>query len=300
MISSVSAGTFSGRAITGDDMELIRWAASTYPKLSRSELAGTVCEFLGWVTPAGRAKIPQCLACFAELESRGLLALPPPMGRKPPGAPPPQISLLSAPETPAAECGGLELEIAKPGGSLRIWREYVAQYHALGDKKMFGSRLHYFIKSDGRILGCLQFSASAWALKPRDEWIGWSAADRKERLHLIANNSRFVIAPSVRIKNLASRTLSIAAKQIKRDWLDAYSYAPVLLETFVDTSVHRGTIYKASNWLCLGHTQGRGRMDCRHDAAISPKAIFVYPLQPDFKDVLTGKKPCLTRQNDDF
>jgi hypothetical protein len=104
----------------------------------------------------------------------------------------------------------------------------------LGDKLVFGSRLQYFVKSGDTELGCIQFSASAWALEERDKWIGWDVEDRKKRLHLIVNNSRFLIFPWVHIRNLASRALSFAAKQIQQDWLMEYCYAPVLLETFVD------------------------------------------------------------------
>jgi hypothetical protein len=128
----------------------------------------------------------------------------------------------------------IRLEIAQPGEKLKRWRAYVNQYHMLGDKLVFGSRLQYFVKSGDTELGCIQFSASAWALEERDKWIGWDVEDRKKRLHLIVNNSRFLIFPWVHIRNLASRALSFAAKQIQQDWLMEYCYAPVLLETFVD------------------------------------------------------------------
>lgn len=161
----------------------------------------------------------------------------------------------------------------------------------LGDKQVFGSRLAYFIKSRETILGCLQFSASSWALSTRDEWIGWKVQDRKQRLQLIVNNSRFLILPWVSVKNLASKVLSLAIKQLQEDWLREYCYAPVLLETFVDTSHFAGTCYKASNWTYLGETQGRGRMDRKKEYALSRKAIYMYPLQKDFKDCLKGIKP---------
>jgi hypothetical protein len=140
----------------------------------------------------------------------------------------------------------------------------------LGYKNVFGSQLHYFIKSGDKELGCLQFSASAWALEHRDRWIGWSIQDKKERLHLIINNSRFLIFPWLHIRNLASRALSLAAKQIQNDWLREYCYAPVLLETFVDLEHFTGTCYKATSWLYLGQTKGRGRMDRKNE--------YLYPL----------------------
>lgn len=104
----------------------------------------------------------------------------------------------------------------------------------LGYKKVFGSQLHYFIKSGDTELGCMQFSASSWALEQREKWIGWNVYDRKERLNLIINNSRYLIFPVGSVyPNLASKALSLVAKQIQEDWLQRYCYAPVLLETLL-------------------------------------------------------------------
>lgn len=138
----------------------------------------------------------------------------------------------------------------------------------------------------------MQFSASSWALAEREKWIGWTVDDRKARLHLIVNNSRFLIFPWVHIRNLASKALSLAAKQIQEDWLRKYCYALVLLETFVVLEHFTGTCYKAANWIYLGETKGRGRMDRHTERALSKKAIFMYPLQDDSKAVLKGEKAC--------
>ena len=174
----------------------------------------------------------------------------------------------------------------------RRWREYISRYHTIGYKQAYGAQLKYFITSDGVDLGCLQFSAAAWALQKRDEWIGWSVEDRKARLNLVLNNSRYLVLPWVHIRNLSSRALSAAARRICEDWLNAYCYAPVLLETFVDTTFYRGTSYLSANWVYLGETQGRGRMDRHHEHGLSQKAIFMYPLRKDFRAVLQGRKPC--------
>jgi len=283
-------GEFSGRTITTDDMELIKWVRNTYPNLSRNELAGTVCELIGWVTPAGGAKIPQCMTFFSQMEAEGKLELPIIRAKKPSSGK--EKPLIASADTlqEITHVGDIDLSIARPGVDMQKWRNYINTFHMLGDKMAFGSRLYYFIRSDGRDLGCLQFSASSWALEPRDKWIGWSVEDRKRRLFLIVNNSRFLILPNVRIKNLASKVLSLAAKQIKIDWEREFGYVPVLLETFVDTAYHIGTIYSASNWIHLGHTKGRGRMDSHHDSLLSSKAIFVYPLRSDFVEVLKGYK----------
>lgn len=286
---------FSGKNFTSEDINLIKWTRNKYPKLSRKELAATICEFLDWATPGGRAKTPQCISLLERLEQEGLIELPPLVALPKRSTYCSKATEFEIDATPiTGELKTLEpirLEIARAGRELKRWRQYVDNYHMLGDRQVFGSRLYYFVKSRETILGCLQFSASSWALSPRDEWIGWDMADKKQRLHLIVNNSRFLIFPWVNVKNLASKVLGLAIKQIQGDWLREYCYAPVLLETFVDTSHFAGTCYKASNWIYLGETQGRGRMDRKNEHALSLKAIYMYPLQKDFKDCLKGTKP---------
>jgi hypothetical protein len=279
---------FSGREITEDDLSLIRWARTAYPNLSRHEFAGTVCELIGWVTPSGNSKTPQCMSFLAQMEASGQLDLPTLKTRKPTAT---KLKPAPAQLPEIMECGNITLKIARPGSDMQKWRSYVDAYHPLGDKTVFGSRLSYFIRSKGQDLGCLQFSAASWALEDRDNWIGWSADDRRARLFLVVNNSRFLILPNVHIKNLASRALSLACRQLPTDWAHEFGYAPVLLETFVDATQYKGTCYKAANWKLLGFTKGRGRMDCQHKSRLSEKVIFVYPLRSDFADVLKGIKP---------
>ena len=285
---------FSGRRFSSEDIELIKWTRKKYPQLSRKELASTVCEFLDWKTPAGRVKSKQCADFLVELEEEGIIKLPPSKGLSRKGVKPkiPKIEFDTHELTgEVKDYDPIVLEMVRGGNRMKRWRAYVDQYHMLGDRQAFGSRLQYFIKSGDNELGCLQFSASAWALEDRDVWIGWSEEERKAYLHLIANNSRFLIFPWVHIRNLASKALSLAAKQIQNDWLREYCYAPVLLETFVDLENFRGTCYKAANWIYLGATKGRGRMDRNKEYALSRKAIFMYPLQKDFKECLKGEKP---------
>lgn len=287
---------FSGRTFSSEDIELIKWTRNKYPQLTRSEFAKTICEFLEWTTLAGKAKQPQCIEFLEMLEGEGVLSLPQKStrGGKCKKKNDSDIDIIR----PTIEISGfvrdfgpITLEIARPGSELKRWRAYVNQFHMLGDKTVFGSRLQYFIKSGDIELGCIQFSASSWALEEREKWIGWTIEDRKVRLNLIVNNSRYLIFPWVHIKNLASKTLALASKQLQEDWLREYCYAPVLIETFVDLEHFKGTCYKAANWKCLGETKGRGRMDRNNEYALSKKAIFMYPLQNDFKEILRGEKP---------
>lgn len=284
---------FSGRTFRSEDIELIKWTVETYPTLSKKELASTICEFLNWTTPAGKGKLQQCSAFLEQLDSEKIIRLP--IGTKRKTSTLPKMEKMDFDTTEASgdisEFKPIRLEIARPGEDLDRWRSYVEQYHMLGYKRAFGSRLQYFIKSGDRELGCIQFSASSWALADRDKWIGWEVEDKKKYLHLIINNSRYLIFPWVRVKNLASKALSLASKQIQSDWLREFCYAPVLLETFVDREHFNGTCYKAANWICLGQTKGRGRNSNSHSTNRSRKDIYAYPVQKNFRACLKGEIP---------
>ena len=294
----------SGRQFSAEDIELIIATTLMYPKLSQKEMASTVCELIGWTTPNGKPKRLQCVEFLRDLEAEGLIKLPAKRTRNAKlGHDTSQLAVKHEPDERIETkeiyaCGALSLEVVRPGKRLTQWRKYVSSYHKLGDPRAFGSQMRYMITTGGQDLGCLLFSASSWSLAPREKWIGWTAEERKAHLYLIVNNSRFLILPWVHVKNLASRALSMASRRIQRDWLSEYCYAPVLLETFVEPP-YKGTSYKASNWIYLGETQGRGRNDRNNEWALTQKSIYVLPLQRDFRDVLKGTKPCKAVNPDD-
>ena len=285
-----------GREFTFQELEDIRETVRMFSSLSRKELAYTICEHLEWVSPNGRYKVEACGQLLEKLDARGVLELPEIRKYTPskqlviPGARTEAETTLVG---TVSEFGPIELEAVRKSDDAYLWNEYVQRYHILGYKRPFGAHQRYFIISrvqgGYRRLGCLLFAASAWALADRDHWIGWNEADRSQRLHLIINNTRFLIFPWVNIKNLASRTLSLAVKRIRADWQERYGYQPVLLETFVDREKYRGTCYKAANWQDIGETVGRGRMDRYKKYLSSPKKIFVYPLVKDFRQSLKVK-----------
>lgn len=282
-----------GREFISDELEDLKYMVRQFSHLSRSELANTICEGLGWVAPNGKYKALSCLQLLERLEASGEITLPPKRGP----ATRSQNHFTESVELEeqailsgtVAEHVPITVEAVLDPAEMRLWNSYIERYHMLGYKRPFGAHQRYFIYSDTaskQRLGCLLFSASAWALKERDTWIGWDKKARSQRLHFIVNNTRFLIFPWVKIKNLASKALALASRQVCIDWQERYGFAPVLLETFVDTAHYIGTCYKAANWMDLGLTAGRGRMDRYNEHALSRKRIFVYPLQKDFKQQL--------------
>jgi hypothetical protein len=122
----------------------------------------------------------------------------------------------------------------------------------------------------------------------RDRWIGWSDEQRKDNLQKIINNSRFLLFPWVQVKNLASSVLALAVRTVSQDWHGCYGYRPVLMETLVDQRRFKGTCYKAANWVHVGATTGRGRMDRENKRqGMAVKEIYVYPLSKRFRQELS-------------
>jgi hypothetical protein len=149
-----------------------------------------------------------------------------------------------------------------------------------------GAQRRYLIHSRDGWLGAVGFSAAAWKVAPRDLYIGWSAAARQVKLHYVVCNSRFLILPWVRSPNLASKVLSLCAQRIAQDWQQAYGFKPLLLETYVDRQRFRGSCYRAANWIHVGQTQGRGKLDRQHQYAVPVKDVYLYPLQHNFRELL--------------
>jgi len=203
---------------------------------------------------------------------------------------PPRFTSASNPQEPigfpAGKLGTLKFQIVNRQNGSRLWNELIERYHYLGYKTLPGAQVRYFVYSGPYLLAAMGFGASAWKGAPRDQFIGWSPQQRKQNLHLVVNNARFLILPWVTSKNLASRILSMAAKRLPLDWNRCYGYEPVLLETFVDTSRFRGICYRAANWIHVGETQGRGKLDRLHLHALPKKAVFLYPLSKNFRKIL--------------
>ena len=238
-----------------------------------------------------------CRVVLLKLDRRGVIELPPLTQRvtgskdkkfcEPTPTPEPIECSLK-------ELGGVELVRVNSAESQasRCWNELMERYHYLGSGPLCGAQLRYLIKSGkGQWLGGLAFSASAWRIQARDHWIGWSDRARKENLHKVVSNSRFLICPWVKVQNLASHVLAQAISRLRADWQERYGFEPVLLETFVDRSRFLGSSYRAANWQYLGKTSGRGRQDRKKTFSLSKKDVYVYSLSKQAREVLCNVGP---------
>jgi hypothetical protein len=280
------------REFTDEILARIEQAVRDTADLTRCALARLVCEWVNWKDAAGRAKESSCRALLVKLERRGVIELPPARlvsfeaSERRTASSEEQWPRL---KTTLQRLGGIELVVVNGNRAhSRVWRAMMKAHHPLGDGPLCGAQLRYLIRSDQGWLGGLSFSSAAWRLGVRDEWIGWSEATRAARLPKIALNSRFLILPSVQVAHLASHVLGLATRQLAGDWQQRYGDKPVLVETFVDSSLYRGTCYRAANWIELGLTEGRGRQDRVRQEQISRKHVFVYALQRNWRKILNA------------
>jgi hypothetical protein len=279
--------TFCGRTFTVDEIRLMRQIAADCSGLSTTEIARTICELLDWKRPTGRLKNHECRQLLERLADQGWLQLPPlrevgPRGPRriawtPAGDPQPVIAGSARDFEPLT----LTLVEARSPDSA-LWNELVDRHHYLGHRVPFGASLRYLVRSQPlgeTILACLQWSSPAWKMAARDRWIGWDDRQRRRNLQRIVNQSRFLIVPWVRVPGLASKILAHCVHSLPDDFECRYGRRPLLLETLVEAKRFSGTCYRAANWIFLGETRGRGRMD-RHNRAdmSSTKLVFVYPL----------------------
>jgi hypothetical protein len=276
-------------------LALLREVVETCSGLSRTELARTVCDLLDWRRPNGGLKAHECRLFLEGLDEAGVLRLPQRQARRPYGR---RTTVpVTAQGDAQTEIAGtvrdvapVTVDLVRDDSERRLWRELVGRHHYLGHKMPFGASLRYLVRVERpnpAVVGCLQFSSPAWRMEARDRWIGWDDAMRKRNLQRVVQNSRFLLLPWVRVRNLATTVLSLAARRLPQDWWEHYRVRPALLETLVDPSRYSGTCYRAGNWLELGVTTGRGRMDRRHEReGAAPKTVWVYPLSAGAADEL--------------
>jgi len=286
---------FCGRAVSREDLELIREVNRDCSRLSLTELSRTLCELLDWRRPNGALKTRECYEFLQRLQARGWLTSLPLVRVTSPHRP--RAVRLDRDSDPGSPLDGplrphlpLAFRLLQAPSDRRLFHQYLQRYHYLGYRVPYGAQLRYFVRSSQPpfpLLACLLFTSAAWKMAPRDTWIGWTDTARRVHLPQVVNHSRFLILPWVHLRFLASHLLAQAARQLPPDWQTFYRVRPLLLETLVDAARFPGTCYRAANWIEVGLTQGRGRMDRTGRAqGRAPKHIFLYPLCPQTRQLL--------------
>jgi hypothetical protein len=273
-----------GRPVPPEQIDWLREWIQVHPQWSRKRLARQLCERWQWRDTRGRLKDFAARSLLLKLAAQGQLTLPPLQvhQRRAPRAAPawPQWQEPAPWSAPLAAVAPVRLEPVRPGTpAVRTWAFYLHRYHYRG-LRVVGENFGYLaLDAHGREVGCLLFGAPAWRCAARDQALGWSESTRRQRLHTLANNTRFLILPWVRVPHLASHLLGRAARRIAADWQVKYGHGLDWLETFVERDRFAGTCYRAANWICVGQTQGRSRQDRHHTTTVPVKDVYLYRLR---------------------
>lgn len=279
-----------GRPFGPEALASVRLLAAQCLPRTRSEIARRVCERLGWVNRSGRPALMNARVALVRLHRAGLLDLPDPQqwnGNRAGAAPALSVPWDRTPwEGSVEHVQPIELEPVSNRQQSRLWNALMREHHYLGEARLAGAQIRYLIHAQERLVGGLGFGAAAWHLAARDRFIGWSTVQRQAHLHRVLNNARFVLLPWIGIKNLASHLLSRCVRRLPIDFQTRYGWAPVLLESFVESPRFAGSCYQAANWIYLGQTQGRGKKGPHNPPGkthLPRKQVWVYPLHPRFR-----------------
>jgi hypothetical protein len=282
---------YRGRAVTQREVEEIKALIAAHPNASRRTLSFEICKTWDWVQPNGAPRDMVCRGLMLALHRAGQIALPPPKRafrgpvRRHVPKPVEEVSpeLLTA---TLSELGEIRIEQVRRTPDEALVEHLIKAHHYLGYTRPIGEHLKYLVRAEGRPIACFCWSSAPRHLGPRDRYIGWSQTARRSNIRFVAYQTRFLILPWVRVPHLASHLLGRMSRQLSNDWQALYAHPIYFTETFVDPARYRGTCYKASNWIDLGLTTGRGKDAPSKKPTRSLKRLFGLPLVKDFRQRL--------------
>lgn len=276
--------TLRGRKFTASSLGAVKSCVKKYYKFGRTRISREICMRLNWKQPNGWLKDRACREALMQLETLGVIKLPKSKSKK---------KIITEKQNNKAEPNfgnyivdasiseipeNIEFILAKSNREEQIWNYLVEKYHYLGHKVTVGRCLKYLIVSKGTILGAIAYSSPAWRLGTRNQILQELGFTPDDIMNKVINNSRFLILPAVKVKNLASKMLSLSIEKVVIDWTNYYSIEPLVAETFVQPSKFYGTSYKAANWLEVGITKGYAKQGMSYHNSQEPKKIYLYGL----------------------
>lgn len=290
--------TLQSRPFGAEQLAQIQSLLDGNSQWSRYRLSRELAVLWNWRTAQGQLKDMAVRTLLLKIEEQGWIQLPARRRESPTRSRQPRVTGGPALDESPVECALEQLtplrlqEVSQAGrqaGRAQL-EACLDRYHYLGYRSRVGQNLQYWV-CDGRDrpLACVVFGAAAWQCAARDQWIGWSAGQRAQRLGMIVNNTRFLVFAWVRVPHLASHILSLVSRRIRRDWEAKYRQPIWLLETFVDQQRFAGTCYRAAHWIHLGQTKGRGRQGPSSEVLPTTiKEVYVWPLHRNFRRYLTA------------
>jgi hypothetical protein len=284
--------TIRKRTITSADIDFIQNIIYQNWDKGRTQISKILCQEWNWVQPNGRLKDMACREILLTLYRKGLISYPPGLHDGNNKKRNQSIPFVSTDSTPLiaklSDLEPVELKLVRSTNLETLYNSLVQEHHYLGFRQIVGNHLKYMAYIGERPVACIGWGSAAWSVKSRESFIGWDKKTKENNLHLVANNTRFLILPWVSVKCLASKILALNAKRISNDWLDVYHHPLYLLETFVEQNRFKGTCYKAANWIKVGQTKGTAKRGHDHLAHGIIKDVLLYPLGKNFRQKLMG------------
>ena len=284
--------TIRKRTIIDADIVQIQATVNEHWSQGRKHISKILCRQWKWFQPNGRLKDMACRELLLTLNRKGLITLPPRLSSASNEKRNRTIPVVNIDQSPLQDTpANLHVVDLKPVRNTKLeplYNSLIHQHHYLGYRQIVGNHLKYIAFINDRPVACLGWGSAAWKVKSRDTFIGWQPKTRRDNLHFIANNTRFLILPWISIKCLASKILALNVRRISDDWLNTYHYPVYLLETFVEKNRFKGTCYKAANWIRTGQTKGTAKRGHDHLFHGNIKDVYLYPLRKNFREKLTG------------
>ena len=284
---------YRSRQLTAQDVDFIRSTISEHYTKGRSHISRILCCKWRWMQPNGNLKEYAARDLLLRLEEKGFIKLPPRLRQKN------NLKRKSFSQIPlfkkeplggsVADYSDVTISLIKRGDDY-LWNYLLHHYHYLGIPGLVGEHLRYLVYVGDQVVACLAWASAAWKVKSRDQFINWTEGTKRKNLHLVANNSRFLVLPWIQLKHLASKVLALNLKRLSNDWHKVYNHSLFLAETFVDLSRFKGTCYKASNWQYVGQTSGNAKKGNSYWYHGQKKAVYLYPLHRHFRRLLTNEK----------
>ncbi len=284
--------TIRKRTINEEDISSIQATVNEHWDKGRTHISRVLCQKWNWLQPNGRLKDMACRELLLTLKRKGFISLPPGYhngNNKKRNRIIPVVEIEKTPlEGKPSHFEPVQLQLVRNTSLEPLYNSLIQQHHYLGYRQIVGNHLKYMAFIDEQPVACLGWGSAAWSVKSRESFIGWDKPTKENNLHLVVNNTRFLILPWVNIKFLASKVLGLNARRISEDWFKIYNHHVYLLETFVEQDRFKGTCYKAANWVRAGQTKGTAKRGHDHLFHGKIKDVYLYPLRKDFRKKLTG------------
>ncbi|ODS30017.1 MAG: hypothetical protein SCARUB_04881 [Candidatus Scalindua rubra] len=284
--------TIRKRTINTNELRSIKEILNKHWDKGRTHISKIICKEWNWRQPNGSLKDMACREVLLTLERKGFIELPPRLHNVDNQKRNRSIPFVEVDKTPIKNkintLDTIKLILVRNTNLEPLYNSLIHYHHYLGYKQIVGNHLKYIAFIHDRPVACLGWGSASWSVKSRDLFIGWDKSTKEKNLHLVINNTRFLILPWVSVKCLASKILAINVKRIAHDWNNIYHYPIYLLETFIEKDRFRGTCYKAANWIHAGQTKGTSKRGNNHLFHGNIKDVYLYPLRKDFRLVLNS------------